>query len=62
MTNGTALSKQNSLGKQEDPSLPFEPCILLAVSAGSITTLDAGISQKAKAHDDCGMLITFAMS
>jgi hypothetical protein len=62
MTNETALSKQNSLGKQEDPSLPFDPRILLAVSAGSITTLDAEISHKTKAHDDCGMLITFDMS
>jgi hypothetical protein len=42
MTNETALSKQNSLGKQEDPSLRFESCILLAVSADSITTLEPG--------------------
>jgi hypothetical protein len=46
ISNETALRKQNSLGKQEDPSLPFEPWILLAVSAGSVTTLDAGISHK----------------
>lgn len=32
------------------------------VSAGSLITLDAGISHTARAHDDCGMLITFAIA
>jgi quercetin dioxygenase-like cupin family protein len=32
------------------------------VSADSLITLDAGISHTAKAHDDCGMLITFAIA
>jgi quercetin dioxygenase-like cupin family protein len=32
------------------------------VSAGGLITLDAGITHTAKAHDDCGMLITFAIA
>ena len=32
------------------------------VPAGALITLGPGISHTAKAHDDCAMLITFAMS
>ncbi len=32
------------------------------VPAGTLITLGPGVSHTAKAHDDCAMLITFAMS
>ena len=39
MTNEMALSKQNSLGKQEDLFLPIEACILLGVRSPAIVRL-----------------------
>jgi quercetin dioxygenase-like cupin family protein len=67
LKKGTALPSHQVAGPVSIQTI--RGCLRLAtdngtidVPAGSLITLEAGVAHTAKAHDECGILITFAIS